>query len=557
MNENARPLEASWTDWIRLGGLAVFSGIIIILGAQAVGPTFDEPTYLDCGLKGWREWTHKPLMRLGTMPFPVDLATFPLAVTEWLGIHSWDLNRDFDLALRVARTSTVFFWWMLLFAVFGVCRNLCGRNVAWLAVALVCMEPTLTSHAALATTDIASLSTVLVAWWAHLSGQGQKSFRRWILPGLGYGFALFTKASALAFVPLLVFSTDLTAWWKTGRLFDRARLRLWARDRSGMIGIGLLTVFFLVGSDWATEPTFVKWARGLSDGLLSEAMVWLSENLRIFTNAGEGLAQQIKHNLRGHGAYLIGHEAPRAFFWYFPVLLSIKLTTAGLLLLAITLSFRRLRGVCLVLVAAFCLLFLFSLNCRVQIGIRLVFPLLVSAYLLAAIGLAKLWNSKSRWIRALAVLFLVLHGIEGVGVFPQGLMFANAPWRRIGNPDWMMSDSNFDWGQGIPAAKKMIGQREQPVGLVYYGTDPAANDLAWFRRITPKKPEWDSPDGIRRFFAGQTLLVGASVARGGPLGREYAHFREAIQELSWQGVGCMHLIAFPSTATTEADLGRK
>ena len=557
MNDSWLSSKNNWRDWICLVCVAVVSGSIILVGARHVGPTFDEPTYLECGLKGWREGTHKPLMRLGTMPLPVDVATLPMAAIEWAGVHTWDLKRDFDSALRIARATTLVFWWLLLVAVFGVSRNLCGRKVAWMTVVLICLEPTLTSHAALATTDIASLSTILLAWWAHLEGRGQSTFRRLVVPGVAYGLALFAKASALAFVPLLIFSCDLVAWWMDGRSLDAGRFRNWLRERLAMVGIGVLTVFLMVGSDWGTEPTFVKWARSIPDGLLSRCMVFVSENLRIFTNAGEGLAQQIKHNLRGHGAYLLGYEAPRAFFWYFPVLLSIKLTASGLILLGTFLATRSFRVVCPTLAVAFCILFLFSLNCRVQIGVRLIFPLFILAYFLGAIALSGLWSAKNKWIRAVAISMLLAHGAEGFSAYPQGIMFANAPWRGIGDPDWMMSDSNYDWGQGIPLAKRMIEQQDQPLGLLYFGTDPAADDPAWFRRLMPKKPDWDSPEGIRNLFAGKTILVGASVARGGPLGKEFSHFRKAIQELDWRTIGCMHMIAFPLVSAHEADLGLK
>lgn len=203
------------------------------------------------------------------------------------------------------------------------------------------------------------------------------------------------------------------------------------------------------------------------------------------------------------------------------------------------------------------LLLLFSFNCRVQIGIRLVFPLLVIAYLVGAETLAKLWDAKSPWIRGLGLGFLAGHGFEGLAASPNGLMFSNTPWKLCASPDWMMCDSNFDWGQGLPFAKAHLADQPRPVGLVYFGTDPAANDPAWFQRLTPRHPAWDSPEGIRRQFAGRDLLVGATVARGGPLGREYAHFRKAISDLPWKSVGCMHLISFPPAESGEADLGQK
>ena len=61
-------------------------------------------------------------------------------------------------------------------------------------------------------------------------------------------------------------------------------------------------------------------------------MRWIAEHLRIFTNAGQGLVKQIQHNIRGHSVFLLGEARPRAFWYYFPVALSIKMTLTALLL---------------------------------------------------------------------------------------------------------------------------------------------------------------------------------------------------------------------------------
>jgi hypothetical protein len=551
-----------WKHWLLLGLVSIISGLGIWVGPASTGATFDEPTYLDCGLKGWRERTHKPLMRLGTMPLPADLATLPLAVVEWGGWKKWNLKEDFPLALRIARTSSLVFWCLLLVAVFGLCQTIAGETAAWITVLLVCVEPNFTGHAGLATTDVASTASILLAWWAFLSGIGHGVARRLILPGAAFGFALFTKASALAYVPILLLSSDVAAWMKSGRERSWTSFRTWIRERSLLIGVGLATVFLLVGSGWGTEPTFVKWARGLPSGWFAETMIRVSENLRIFTNAGEGLAQQIKHNMRGHGAYLLGVEAYRAFVWYFPVLLLIKLTSAAILSLGLFLgmaAWKRDAFKSLHLLIAFLILLAFSLNCRVQIGIRLVFPLLVMCYALCGSLLAHCWGSESKLLKSLVVICLMGHAIESLCSFPNGLMFANIPAKSLAQPDWLMADSNFDWGQGLPHAKHEITNRQAnlPIGLVYFGTDPLSQDLTLFRPEGPMGGGWDSPESILKRYSGKTLLVGATVARGAPLGAEYANFRLAISQLPWKRVGCMHFIAFPDgNPSNQGDLGR-
>ena len=78
------------------------------------------------------------------------------------------------------------------------------------------------------------------------------------------------------------------------------------------------------------------------------------------------------------GVYLLGRTDPRAFWYYFPVLLTIKLSLPLLVApLALGLINRRslVNWACL----AAATLLLFSLVCRVQIGVRLVLPLVALA----------------------------------------------------------------------------------------------------------------------------------------------------------------------------------
>ncbi len=551
MSETSIPSRISAKEYAGLIVVLCLAAVQVYCVGRVTGTTFDEPVYLQCGLKGWRESTHKPLMRLGTMPLPVDLATFPLVAREWLGHLPWTLQEDFTEVLHVARAASLVFWLILLVVVFGLTRHLAGPLAGWVGLGIVALEPSLVGHASLATTDVASVGSILLAWWIWLTGRNAGPWRRWVLPGIAYGFALFAKASALAFVPLLILASDCVGWFGGQINPDRAGIQNWIRERAKLFLVGLISVFIFVGSDWTTEPTFVRWAEGLPAGGFANAMMWLSENLHVFTNAGEGLAQQIKHNLRGHGAYLVGHEAPRAFAWYFPTLLTIKMTTAGLLVFvaaAVAWILRSGTGRNGRLLVPVALLLLFSLNCRVQIGIRLVFPLLVLAYLCGAVWLAECWQRGSRWIRVAVCLALAAHAAESALAYPHGLMFANTAWSTFAAPDYLMSDSNYDWGQGLPDLEQegVEQARTGPIDLVYFGADPAANDVSCFRRLQPAGHEWNSPQAVRERLAGKTIAVGATVVHGPPLGPAYEQFRLAILGLPRRKVGCMQLITFPN-----------
>jgi hypothetical protein len=165
------------------------------------------------------------------------------------------------------------------------------------------------------------------------------------------------------------------------------------KDLVAIGAIGFATVFVYCGSDWGTEPTFIKWADGLPEGDLKHVMTPISHDLKIFTNAGEALLHQIKHNFRGHGTYLLGQWHERATAVYFPLALSMKvpLPAIVLLLAALVVHPRRLLipigGVALLLLA-------FTPNCRVQIGIRFMFMLMVLTYITTAAAIARGWTDE-------------------------------------------------------------------------------------------------------------------------------------------------------------------
>src|SRR5439155_95282 len=147
--------------------------------------------------------------------------------------------------------------------------------------------------------------------------------------------------------------------------------------------LGMIAVLLYCGSDWQAQSSFVAWAHALPDGRLARSMTWLAEHLCIFSNGAEGIIRQVKHNIRGHGAYLLGDAQPRAFWYYFPVALSIKLSLP-LLFLPFVVAVVRPRALVNWASLAAATLLLFSLNCRVQIGVRLMLPLVA----LAIVGLA-------------------------------------------------------------------------------------------------------------------------------------------------------------------------
>jgi hypothetical protein len=500
-----------------------FSSTWCLTAAQRLGATFDEPIYLQRGLDGWRTGSHRGLLRLGTMPLPADVQTLPLYLIECERGRPWDLRAEFTEALTIARVMTLPFWWLLLVYGWRAGRLIAGSWGGNLAVAILACEPNLLAHACLATTDIA-VTACLLAFLVHYRlGRDATLRQRIVVPGIWFGVALVAKASALVFGPLGVLAIEIERRIH-GRFATpdqrgmRRSIGLYCRDAVQIGFIGLATAFVYCGCDWQSEPSFVAWAHGLPEGSAKSAMTWVADHLRIFSNAGEGLARQIKHNLRGHGVYLLGSASDHAIWYYFPVLFTIKLAVPLLVapLALLSLRVRTLRNWPLVAAA---ILFLFSFNCRVQIGIRLVLPCVS----LLAIGIAGAVTTAWRELADSRAAALLRSGtiagiawmmIGSLAAWPDGLRYINELWggRRGGYE--IVSDSNYDWGQGLPDLARWQSRHAiANLDVWYFGTDPQLAGFDLHELPLHALPVATSGD-VRARVAGRYLAVGTTILYG-------------------------------------------
>jgi len=473
-----------WLDvgWFLL--VVATSSFAAFTAGQRLGATFDEPAHIDAGLKCWRSGSYKPLMRWGAMPLPIDVQTLPIYLWERYRGEPFEPYLQMHELIPVARAASLPFWWLLLFYGSRWGRLLGGPWAGRLACGFLATDPNLLGHAALATTDLCLTATVLMATFHFFTNRESGWWWRVFVPGLLYGVALTAKASALPYVPLLglvfgIYHLIQTGQWTGGRDWRKATARLrW--DLVTMMAIGFVYLFAYCGCDWATEPSFIAWAHSLPEGPNRDAMVTISERLCIFTNGGEGLVQQIKHNMRGHdGTFVAGELHPKAVWYYYPVALSIKLADPTLLLLLAVLVIRP-RALLTPAGWAVLVLLIFSLNTRVQIGVRLVFPLVAFLHLALAVAVCRasdngrFFETPLNVLRVFAMLCVVGCAVECATVWPDGVRFTNQLWGSTDRGHERLADSNYDWGQGLPElAEWQREHADRPLFVWYYGGDPA------------------------------------------------------------------------------------
>lgn len=532
----ARVRRDTLIDWVWLLFFGLTSTWWCLTAAQALSATFDEPVYLREGLRHWQTGSSAELMKLGAMPLAIDLQTLPLFLWEkWRG-ETLDPLREIGWTLPAARAVTLVFWWLLLTYAWRAGKALGGVWAGRLAVALIAWEPVFLAHASLATSDVAVTACLLALFFEFRAHRDSRWPKRILLPAVLYGIAVLVKASALAFGVIGMVAIEVERLVAAGALRDwrlhLVAVRPFLRDATCIVAGGLFLTFLYCGSDWKTEPSFIAWAQTLGPGAGREVMLWISEHLSIFSNAGEGLVQQIKHNIRGHGAFLLGREHPRAVWYYFPVALTIK-TSLPLLAAPLVIGFFRPRALGNWACLAAAGLLLFSLNSRVQIGVRFMLPLL--ACLAVGLAAAVIVTDRSldgrgrRIVIALVGAALVGNAVAAVRVWPQALCYTNAAWGGTEHGYRLLSDSNYDWGQGLFELDKWRRNHGvETMDVWYFGLDPR-RQLPPFRELPLHAQEWlegRSPDQAvtGKYVAVSTTLLDGAYAKKSAAGRKAVEF---------------------------------
>jgi hypothetical protein len=106
------------------------------------------------------------------------------------------------------------------------------------------------------------------------------------------------------------------------------------------------------------------------------------------------------------------------------------------------------------------------------------FTLMAVSDVMLAVAVVRTWGEPGagrfipRWFAG--TLLAVMAG-TAAWVWPHGLSYTNQLWGGVEHGYRHLSDSNYDWGQGLPALKAWNREHNdgQQIGVWYFGTDPA------------------------------------------------------------------------------------
>jgi hypothetical protein len=508
-----------WIDAAWLAVLAVWCGAWCLTAAARLGPTYDEPFYLEAGLKNWHECHPEALAVNGVMPLPIAVATCPLYLHErrtgeLLPREQWVEH------LPRARTVTLVWLAVLVLSAMRLGQAAGGPWAGRVAAGLVAADPTFLAHSALAATDVSVSAALLALTSFAYTGRGRPWAGRVLVPGFCFGTAVLCKLSALLYGGVILTAVEVLYWFESGALVRPAGVSAgaWAagiaRTVAGSvtavaaaIALGLVLVLAVTGVSDAGRRPMAEILRGIpaDDPLRPRYEGYAAETDRV-PYAAAAFLFQWWHNARGDAAFLNGTHYPKGCWYYFPVLIAMKVPVPVWLLGAAALL-RPRRALNPVLPFAL-LLLLVTFKSNLQTGVRLVLPIVALGYVAVAVGAVRAFGRCGAWAGAAAVL--VVAGTSA-WVWPHGLGYLN---QFAGGPaaaHERVCDSNLDWGQGVPdllAWHRANG--EPPIALWYFGTDPAA----WkppFQMVGPERAALRTGDDVRRYVGPRVLAVSQTV----------------------------------------------
>jgi len=455
--------------------------LLFVFFAQAMtsmvvkSPTVDEQAHLTRGYL---------YLELGSVPFKIGHPIFASALNalpvwtffdlplpsdpalwqdnrwgEFADQFIWRTCEDMDTIFFLGRIVTVALG--LLFAVY-VCRwasQLWGELGGLFALGLFVFDPTIIAHSRLITDDIAVSFFYFVATyslWRYLENGKKRSL---VATGITFGLAQGCKFSAFMLVPVLF---GIILLWVL--LHDRysigvpQSLTKRASDLLLIFAIGGLTIWAIYGFEF-------RLLAGSSIPIPAtsyfEDAIW---EMRYFGKTGY--------------VYLNDTISTEGWWYYFIFAFLLKTSLPALIMVAAAVftlwrpAFPA-RTWLLLLPATFYAIS--TLIIRLNIGYRFFIPVLPYLYVFAA-GVP--WLLKRHGTILVAVI-LVWSAVIAGKIHPDYLAYFNIFAGGPNNGYRFLVDSNIDWGQDLPALRRIIGDQDlDTVKLSYFGTaHPSCYDI--------------------------------------------------------------------------------
>ena len=478
--------------------------------------TYDEAPHLLFGwsiLSGGADQAYKQRMPM------TAVHVLPLYAASRLGV-----KLSFENHILVARSVTILLSVLLAFLIYRWSAGLYGRSAGLFALLLYVFEPNMIAHSRMATNDLLCSLLMFASIGAVLSFVRTPSWSRLFFWALVTGLAQATKQTALLLFPLFVlFLVYVRAFLpESARNRYEAFIAMPAGPlilRGFVFGAVVLTV--LHGAYGFKAPVrtvgyYAAYLEQLAEGETDPEQPqtgraaaadedWIDKiPVPLPKVYVEAFLVGVHYNRSGlgHGPiYLLGRLHQMGFFYYFPLILFLKIPLGLLLLIAMraavmprSFSTHPAEEFLLALSAAGIFAFFF-LFCSAQIGFRYLLPMMPFLFVL----LGRLWldarEASSRVLKAAVPVCAAWMVISSLSFYPHFLSYTTeivADRKMIYR---YMADSNVDWGQNAYYVHDFM-QRHAGENIVLRPEGPAAgtvlvniNDLVGVN-VPPQRYAW-------------------------------------------------------------------
>jgi len=408
----------------------------------------------------------EPNLQLPLNNLAWEAGEWPLAGDAFL----WDVNEYPQRLIFLGRLPVIWMTLLLGALVFRWGRELAGLPAAVLAMALVLLDPNVLAHGRFITGDLALtlfFTLTIYGYWRWAATNPSSAFNKRHLPalivsGIGMGMAGAVKFNAALLVPILGMLGLYLVW----------KRRSW-RPLAALIIVGV-TGWILIS---------VVYGLHLWQGFLPGGAFW------------DDLFWELGYFKGIHVSYLAGQYTTSGWWYYFPVTFLIKTPLPTLLLLgtAIILTLKNWRNACSSASTIFLLIppffyMLVSMGSPLNIGYRYLLPMLPFLFLFTVDRI-----NHSVWVKKKHSFAFIAHKSQFVAViilfiiafitFPDYVPYFNL---LVGNNGWrILSDSNVDWGQDLPALAEWQQKTGHKLKLSYFGmAHPSAYGLDFEPLVT-------------------------------------------------------------------------
>jgi len=463
--------------WLLIVILIFLGCCRIFLASGNFGQTVDEVPHISTGME-WvqkgtytQETLHPPLARV-MAALPLYLANIRLSDEKLRSecastfiesykfieknhkegafrsrcVELWDLDiingSNYEYALMLARLPMMLFYIIACICTYMIAAKFFTKNAALLAVALFSFNPTMLGYSGFVGTDMAMLSTSLMAMYAFIIWLEKISLKNSIWLAVSIALALLAKFSAMVFLPLsfLIISLYVRPIWR----FDKAQfisvfaviimcfVVLWAGYRFS-VGVPIDSIPYL--------SEYVEEKGGVLKQIASSRWLPMPEFI-------EGIYDLKQKQEKGHMGYLLGEVMHSVPWYYFPITLFCK-TSLFIQVLWLAGVVALIRGCSLKATMPLALnfgLFLPLLFSNIALGVRHAIILFPFIAIVAAYG--GYWLvSCNRNSKIIGMLLIAGSFIGSVLSHPYYLSYFNEATAQ--SPERFLVTADLDGGQEV------------------------------------------------------------------------------------------------------------